>query len=94
MGDRITHGVIIDSSWVQTIRSISCHSSHKKESETVSEGEHSTISSGDYEHVKETISSEVYTTLEDNSHRFIGNVHVVAEVDRGLSLSAIFTTIL
>ena len=65
---------------IQTIKSISCHSSHEKEGETISEGKHS-----DYEHVKETISSKVDTTLEDHPHRFIGNVHFVAEVDRGIS---------
>ncbi len=94
IGDRITPSVTIDSSRVQTIRSISCYSSHEKEGETISEGEHSTFSSGDYEHVKENIFVKVDTALEKYPHRFIGNVHVVAEVDRGISLGAIFTAIL
>jgi hypothetical protein len=85
IGDRMTPSATIDSSWVQTVRSISCYSSHEKEGETISGGKHGTFSSGDYEHVKETISSKVDTTLEDHPHRFIGNVHFVAEVDRGIS---------
>ncbi len=94
MGDRITPSVTIDSSRVQTVRSISCYSSHEKEGETISEGKHGTFSSGAYEHVKENILVKVGTALEKYPHRFIGNVHVVAEVDRGISLGAIFTAIL
>ncbi len=94
MGDRITSSATIDSSRVQTIRSISCYTSHEKEGETISEGKHSTFSSGAYEHVKENILVKVGTALEKYPHRFIGNVHVVAEVDRGISLGAIFTAIL
>ena len=94
MGDRITPSKTIDSSRVQTVRSISCYSSHEKEGETISEGKHGTFSSGAYEHVKGNILVKVGTALEKYPHRFIGNVHVVAEVDRGISLGAIFTAIL
>ncbi len=94
MGDRITPSATFDSSRVQTVRSISCYSSHEKEGETISKGKHGTFSSGAYEHVKENILVKVGTVLEKYPHRFIGNVHVVAEVDHGISLGAIFTTIL
>jgi len=94
IGDRMTLSATIDSSRVQTIRSISCYTSHEKEGETISEGKHGIFSSGDYEHVKENIFVKIDTALEKYPHRFIGNVHVVAEVDRGISLGAIFTKIL
>jgi hypothetical protein len=84
----------IDSSRVQFVRFVSCRSAHKIEDETRSEGKHVSYSSGDYDLIEENISIKVDSVLQNHPNRFIGNVLVVAEVDRGISLGAIFSSIL
>jgi hypothetical protein len=94
MGEKITPSKTLDTNFVRTVRFVSAHSKHEREEETVSEGEHSTWSKDEYDHIKQNISGTVYTELEKYPLRFIGNVQLVAEVERGFSFGAIFSSIL
>jgi hypothetical protein len=94
IGDRISSNASIDTILVHRIRSVLCYTTHEKEGETVSEGKHVTLYKDEYDLIEENISIRIDTVLQNYPRRFLGNVHVIAEVDRGVSLGAIFTTIL
>ena len=94
MGHQISPSTTIDSSRIQFIRYVFCRSAHQKEGETRSEGKHITFSSGTYNRIVENISINVDSVLQNRPNRFIGNVNVFAEVDCGISLGAIFSSIL
>jgi hypothetical protein len=92
--EQISPSLSIDSNLVTAVQSVSCYSNYEKEDETVSEGKNTRFSSATHDHVRENISIKIDSVLQKSPNRFIGNVKIVAEVDRGISLGAIFSAIL
>ena len=92
--EQISPSLSLDSNLVTVVQNVSCYSKYEKEEETVSEGKNTRFSSAPHDRVKEDITMKIDNMLQMSPDRFIGNVKIVAEVDRGISLGAIFSAIL
>jgi len=87
-------GSQIDSSVADSVGIVSGLCVHEKEGETVSQSRNVSISFGGKDYTKENINSTISTALQDDPNRFIANGEMVIDIEHGMSVGAILSSIL
>ncbi len=90
----IQFGPHLLSSEVDTLGIISGISTHDFEEETYSESEHTSISFGGKDEIKENINTTIYSALQDDPLHFIANGQIVIEIEHGISIGAVLSGII
>ena len=86
-------GSQIDSSVADSVGIVSGLCVHEKEEETVSQSGNVTLSFGGKDYTKENINSTIRAALQDDPNRFIANGQMVVDIEHGMSVGAILSSI-
>jgi hypothetical protein len=94
MGPQITVSNGSIDTKIDTLKSLEGFYIHEIEDETVSHGKHVSVHLGGNDETKENITATIENALRDDPNRFIGNSHLVVEIEEGISIGAVISSIL
>ncbi len=94
LGQKITPDSTVSSSSVEPVEDFKCGILYKMEESAYSEGEHISVELGGYDEVKDNMTTRLKAVFQNDTLRFIADVHVKLKVRTGLSVSNVISAIL